>query len=39
MLRHELDVVFFPVKHVWRHLKADAGSVVLVGSTAGSPAR
>ena len=21
-LRHELDVVFFPVKHAWRHLKA-----------------
>jgi meso-butanediol dehydrogenase / (S,S)-butanediol dehydrogenase / diacetyl reductase len=35
VLRHELDVVFFPVKHAWKHLKATAGSVVLVGSTAG----
>jgi NAD(P)-dependent dehydrogenase (short-subunit alcohol dehydrogenase family) len=35
VLRHELDVVFFPVKHAWRHLKATRGSVVLVGSTAG----
>ena len=35
VLRHELDVVFFPVKHAWRHLKASAGSVILVGSTAG----
>jgi meso-butanediol dehydrogenase / (S,S)-butanediol dehydrogenase / diacetyl reductase len=35
VLRHELDVVFFPVKHAWRHLKKQGGSVVLVGSTAG----
>ena len=36
VLRHELDVVFFPVKHAWRHLKASAHpAVVLVGSTAG----
>ena len=35
VLRHELDVVFFPVKHAWKHLKATSGSVVLVGSTAG----
>ena len=35
VLRHELDVVFFPVKHAWPHLKASRGSVVLVGSTAG----
>jgi len=35
VLRHELDVVFFPVKHAWKHLKATGGSVVLVGSTAG----
>jgi NAD(P)-dependent dehydrogenase (short-subunit alcohol dehydrogenase family) len=35
VLRHELDVVFFPVKHAWRHLKQTRGSVVLVGSTAG----
>ena len=31
----ELDVVFFPVKHAWKHLKRAGGSVVLVGSTAG----
>jgi NAD(P)-dependent dehydrogenase (short-subunit alcohol dehydrogenase family) len=35
VLRHELDVVFFPVKHAWRHLKRRGGAVVLVGSTAG----
>jgi meso-butanediol dehydrogenase / (S,S)-butanediol dehydrogenase / diacetyl reductase len=35
VLRHELDVVFFPVKHAWKHLKQSHGSVVLVGSTAG----
>jgi meso-butanediol dehydrogenase/(S,S)-butanediol dehydrogenase/diacetyl reductase len=35
VLRHELDVVFFPVKHAWKHLRATGGSVVLVGSTAG----
>jgi meso-butanediol dehydrogenase / (S,S)-butanediol dehydrogenase / diacetyl reductase len=35
VLRHELDVVFFPVKHAWPHLKRRGGSVVLVGSTAG----
>jgi NAD(P)-dependent dehydrogenase (short-subunit alcohol dehydrogenase family) len=35
VLRHELDVVFFPVKHAWKHLKATSGRVVLVGSTAG----
>ena len=35
VLRHELDVVFFPVKHAWKHLKRAGGSVVLVGSTAG----
>lgn len=36
VLRHELDVVFFPVKHAWPHLKkAPAPAVVLVGSTAG----
>ncbi len=34
-LRHELDVVFYPVKHAWPHLKRTSGSVVLVGSTAG----
>jgi meso-butanediol dehydrogenase / (S,S)-butanediol dehydrogenase / diacetyl reductase len=36
VLRHELDVVFFPVKHAWPHLKrSPAPAVVLVGSTAG----
>lgn len=35
VLRHELDVVFLPVKHAWAHLRRSAGSVVLVGSTAG----
>ena len=36
VLRHELDVVFFPVKHAWQHLKrAGNAAVVLVGSTAG----
>jgi meso-butanediol dehydrogenase/(S,S)-butanediol dehydrogenase/diacetyl reductase len=35
-LRHELDVVFYPVKHAWPHLKrSGAAAVVLVGSTAG----
>lgn len=36
VVRHELDVVFLPVKHAWPHLKASsAAAVVLVGSTAG----
>ena len=36
VLRHELDVVFFPVKHAWPHLKrSPAPAVILVGSTAG----
>jgi NAD(P)-dependent dehydrogenase (short-subunit alcohol dehydrogenase family) len=35
VLRHELDVVFFPVKHAWPHLKRTGGAVILVGSTAG----
>ncbi len=36
VLRHELDVVLFPVKHAWAHLKRSAApAVVLVGSTAG----
>jgi NAD(P)-dependent dehydrogenase (short-subunit alcohol dehydrogenase family) len=36
VLRHELDVVFFPIKHAWKHLKrSPAPAVVLVGSTAG----
>jgi NAD(P)-dependent dehydrogenase (short-subunit alcohol dehydrogenase family) len=36
VLRHELDVVLFPVKHAWKHLKSSSSpAVVLVGSTAG----
>jgi meso-butanediol dehydrogenase / (S,S)-butanediol dehydrogenase / diacetyl reductase len=35
VLAHELDVVFLPIKHAWPHVCAAAGSVVLVGSTAG----
>jgi NAD(P)-dependent dehydrogenase (short-subunit alcohol dehydrogenase family) len=36
VLRHELDVVLFPVKHAWKHLKQSGNAaVVLVGSTAG----
>ena len=36
VMRHELDVVFFPVKHAWPHLKRSLSpAVVLVGSTAG----
>jgi len=36
VLRNELDVVFFPLKHAWHLLRASgSGRVVLVGSTAG----
>jgi meso-butanediol dehydrogenase/(S,S)-butanediol dehydrogenase/diacetyl reductase len=35
VLRHELDIVFLPVRHAWPHLVASRGSIVLVGSTAG----
>jgi meso-butanediol dehydrogenase/(S,S)-butanediol dehydrogenase/diacetyl reductase len=35
VLKHELDLVFLPVKNSWQHLKKSAGNVVLVGSTAG----
>lgn len=35
VLKHELDLVFLPVKHAWPHLAKAKGSVVLVGSTAG----
>lgn len=36
VLRHELDVVLWPVKHAWPHLKrSPSAAVVLVGSTAG----
>lgn len=36
VLRHELDVVLWPVQAAWPHLKAsDHPAVILVGSTAG----
>jgi meso-butanediol dehydrogenase/(S,S)-butanediol dehydrogenase/diacetyl reductase len=35
VLRHELDLVFLPVKYAWPHLRQSSGSVLLVGSTAG----
>ena len=35
VLRHELDIVFLPVRHLWGALAASRGSIVLVGSTAG----
>lgn len=35
VLKHELDLVFLPVKHAWKHLVAAKGNVILVGSTAG----
>jgi len=35
VLKHELDLVFLPVKHAWEHLKNAKGNAVLVGSTAG----
>lgn len=36
VLKNELDVVFFPVKHAWKHLKTSgSAAIVLVGSTAG----
>lgn len=36
VLRHELNVVFFPVKHAWPYLRQSGrGAIVLVGSTAG----
>jgi meso-butanediol dehydrogenase/(S,S)-butanediol dehydrogenase/diacetyl reductase len=36
VLRSELDVVLWPVKYAWQHLKrSPAAAVVLVGSTAG----
>lgn len=35
VLRHELDIVFLPVKHAWPHLAERGGSIILVGSTAG----
>jgi len=35
VLKHELDIVFLPVKHAWKHLIASKGNIILVGSTAG----
>jgi NAD(P)-dependent dehydrogenase (short-subunit alcohol dehydrogenase family) len=35
VMQHELDIVFLPVKHVWKHLIASKGNIILVGSTAG----
>lgn len=35
VIRHELDLVFLPVKHSWELLKRSKGNIVLVGSTAG----
>ena len=36
VMAHEVDLVFLPVKHVWKHLAQSANaSVILVGSTAG----
>ncbi|MEN9714663.1 MAG: hypothetical protein RJA35_130 [Actinomycetota bacterium] len=35
VLKHELDLVFLPVKYSWPHLSKSKGNIVLVGSTAG----
>jgi meso-butanediol dehydrogenase/(S,S)-butanediol dehydrogenase/diacetyl reductase len=35
VMKHELDIVFLPVKHSWDHLIASKGNIILVGSTAG----
>lgn len=35
VLKHELDIVFLPVKHAWPHLIDSKGNIILVGSTAG----
>ena len=35
VLKHELDLVFLPVKHSWSFLKESKGNIILVGSTAG----
>lgn len=35
VLRHELDIVFLPVRRLWPLLRRPGGSVLLVGSTAG----
>lgn len=36
VLKHELDLVFLPVKLAWQHLVATKGNIILVGSTAGT---
>ncbi len=35
VLKHELDLVFLPVKHAWKHIVEAKGNIILVGSTAG----
>lgn len=35
VLKHELDLTYFPIKYAWNALKASRGNIVLVGSTAG----
>jgi NAD(P)-dependent dehydrogenase (short-subunit alcohol dehydrogenase family) len=35
VMKHELDIVFLPIKHAWKHLIATKGNIILVGSTAG----
>lgn len=35
VLKHELDLVFLPVKYAWKYLAATKGNIILVGSTAG----
>jgi NAD(P)-dependent dehydrogenase (short-subunit alcohol dehydrogenase family) len=35
VMKHELDLVFLPIKHSWKHLIATKGNIILVGSTAG----
>ena len=35
VLKHELDLTYFPIKYAWDALKASHGNIVLVGSTAG----
>jgi NAD(P)-dependent dehydrogenase (short-subunit alcohol dehydrogenase family) len=35
VLRHELDLVFLPIKHAWNYLIESRGNIILVGSTAG----
>lgn len=35
VIKHELDIVFLPIKHSWNHLISSKGNIILVGSTAG----